>query len=263
MQSLPLFHQVAGQPVLVLGDGDAAEAKRRLVLRAGARVVTDIQQAVDEGARLAFVAHDDPDRAAEDALRLRCAGLLVNVTDRPELCDFTVPSVLDRDPVLVAVGTGGASAGLAKHLRMRLERLIPASLGTLAAALYASRTELRRVFPQGADRRNALDTALAEGGPLDVMTEGGADRVTAWLAEPATAPVAAVHEFALTSDDPEDLTLRQARLLAVADAVIADAGVGPAILARARADALRLAWPHRGDLPGDTVVVLRRVPPTD
>ena len=77
----------------------------------------------DPGARLAFVALPEPEAAAE---RLRARGVLVNVPDRPELCDFIVPSVLDRKPVLIAIGTGGASAGLAKALRLRLEVLLPA-----------------------------------------------------------------------------------------------------------------------------------------
>src|SRR5690606_37212353 len=118
MKSLPLFHQVAGQPVIVLGEGPAAEAKRRLVERAGGIVGEDD----DRDARLAFVALDRPELAVT---RLKARGVLVNVTDRPDLCDFVVPSVLDRDPVLVAVGTGGTSAGLAKQLRLRLEALLP------------------------------------------------------------------------------------------------------------------------------------------
>ena len=95
--------------------------------RAGASIVGED----DASARLAFVALDEPEGAAA---RLKARGLLLNVTDRPELCDFTVPSILERGPVLIAVGTGGASAGLAKALRLRLEALLPASLGALADA---------------------------------------------------------------------------------------------------------------------------------
>ncbi|MEL1250864.1 precorrin-2 dehydrogenase/sirohydrochlorin ferrochelatase family protein [Aurantiacibacter gilvus] len=257
MQQLPLFHTIAGQPVLVLGEGDMAEPKRRLVERAGGRVITDIQQGIDEGARLAFVAHDDAAMCESDAIRLRGAGLLVNVVDRPDLCEFTTPSVLDRDPVLVAVGTGGASAGLAKQLRLRLERMLPADLGQLANKLSTARELLRARFPAMADRRRALDAALDEGGPLDVMASGGAGRVEGWLANPEAADGDAVHEFTLTSQDPEDLTIRQARLLGCADAVIADPAVSPAILDRARADAARLVLPYAGEQPGGLVVILR------
>ena len=258
MHSLPLFHRIAGQPVIVLGEGAMAEPKRRLVERAGGRVVRDMQEGIDEGARLAFVAHDDAKMCEGDAIRLRCAGLLVNVVDRPDLCDFTTPSVLDRDPVLVAVSTGGASAGLAKQLRLRLERLLPADLGALADKLFALRESIKARFPDMAARRRALDTALGEGGPLDPLVANGESRVQAWLDEADYSEADRTEVVTLCSDDPEDLTIRQARLLGSADAVIADPAVAPAVLARARADAQRLTLPHEGPMPKGLVVVLHR-----
>lgn len=251
MKSLPLFHQVAGKPVIVLGEGDAAEAKRRLVERAGARVVGED----DPDARLAFVATDKPEAAAA---RLRARGLLVNVADRPDLCDFTVPSVLDRDPVLLAVGTGGASAGLAKQVRLRLEAILPADLGRLAETLHRARDRLRAHWPDATERRRALDTALESGGVLDPLEPGSAGRVEAWLADPTISPPPSPITLTLASDDPDDLTLRQAGLLGRADVIVHESGVAPAILHRARADAVRLAWPHEGPLPTGLVVILRR-----
>jgi uroporphyrin-III C-methyltransferase/precorrin-2 dehydrogenase/sirohydrochlorin ferrochelatase len=251
MKALPLFHRVAGQPVIVLGEGDAAEAKRRLVERAGGVVVGEDRA----DARLAFLALDDPEAAAA---RLRARGVLVNVTDRPELCDFTVPSVLDRDPVLIAVGTAGASAGLAKQLRLRLEALLPADLGRLAEALHAARGALRERWPVAAERRHALDAALGQGDPLDPLREGGAERLEAWLADPA-APRGDEHVAVfLASDDPDDLTLRQARLLGSADCVLFESGVPAAILDRARADAVRLPLPFDGSPGPGLTVELRR-----
>ena len=258
MQQLPLFHTINGQPVIVLGEGDMAEPKRRLVQRAVGRIVADMQEGLDEGARLAFVAHDDPAMCEADALRLRCAGLLVNVVDRPELCDFTTPSILDRDPVLVAVGTGGASAGLAKQLRLRLEKLLPANLGLLAAKLSSARDTIRARFPSMPERRRALDQALGEGGMLDPLNDESADRVEGWLADAADPAATQVHEFFLTSDDPEDLTLRQARLLGMADAVIADPQISSSIINRSRADAARLEYPNSGAMPEGLVIVLKQ-----
>ena len=255
MRALPLFHRIAGQPVVVLGEGAAADAKRRLVERAGGQLV----DAMVGGARLAFVAYGEPGADEAAAARLRASGLLVNVADRPDLCDFTVPSVLDREPVLVAVGTGGASAGLAKQLRLRLERVLPADLGRLAHALLAARARLRQHWPEGAARRNALDAALAEGGALDPLREGGAARVDAWLAQaPIAAGAGGPVELLITSDDPDDLTLRQARLLGLADAVMFSPAVPSAILDRARADAVRLPLGAQGPLPAGLVVILRR-----
>ena len=258
MRSLPLFHRVSGQPVIVLGEGEMAEPKRRLVERAGARVVTDMQQGIDEGARLAFVAHDDEKMCEGDAIRLRCAGLLVNVVDRPDLCDFTTPSLLERDPVLIAVGTSGASAGLAKQLRLRLEKLLPADLGALAEKLSTMRAAIKARFPDMGERRRALDSALGEGGPLDPLSPGGADRFEQWLDSAEDQSADASFTFVLNSDDPEDLTIRQSRLLGSADAVIADPAIPAAILDRARADAQRLSLSYPGPLPSGLVVILQR-----
>jgi uroporphyrin-III C-methyltransferase/precorrin-2 dehydrogenase/sirohydrochlorin ferrochelatase len=253
--SLPLFHQITGQSVLVLGDGPAADPKRRLVERAGGVIIDDLARAVDEGVRIAFIAYDDARACEVAAINARCAGMLVNVVDRPELCDFTTPSILDRDPLLVAIGTGGASAGLAKHVRLRLERVLPATLGLLAKALESARPALRQRFPDGADRRRAVDAALREGGALDPFNSQSFQQVDGWLANAGEGRAGAVHDLTLTSPDPEDLTLRQARLLGEADMLLLDGEVPPAILARARADAARMAWratiaPSNDDLEG-------------
>ncbi|MFN3989874.1 MAG: bifunctional precorrin-2 dehydrogenase/sirohydrochlorin ferrochelatase [Erythrobacter sp.] len=271
--SLPLFHQIAGHSVLVLGDGPAAEPKRRLVERAGGVVVDDMARAIDEGVRLAFVAFDDARACEVAAINLRCAGLLVNVVDRPELCDFTTPSILDRDPLLIAIGTGGASAGLAKHVRLRLERVLPESLGRLARALEAARGELRARLPESAARRRAMDAALAEKAMLDPLDSASHERVAEWLAglgqgasagNEASRDARAVIEVTLTSPDPEDLTLRQARYLGEADVLLIDGQVPDAILARARADAARLAWPDgqsgAPDTSGGLTLILRYHP---
>lgn len=252
MRSLPLFHRIAGQPVIVAGVGDAADAKRRLVERAGGRVVGPD----DRQARLAFIALDRPEALAAE---LTARGVLVNVVDRPDLCDFVTPAVVDRDPVLIAVGTGGASAGLAKAIRLRLEAWLPASLGLLAAGLHAARGAIRTRWPDAAARRAAIDAALGEGGRLDPLAEHDDRAVMAWLEQPGDAGPAC-HEFAAAGDDPDDLTLRQARWLGRVDLVAYEPGVSPAILARARADALRRELARGApapDYPG-LVVVIRR-----
>ncbi|MEE4454063.1 siroheme synthase [Novosphingobium resinovorum] len=254
IEALPLFHRIAGRPVVVVGEGEAAEAKRRLVERAGGVVFTDISEGAAAGARLAFVVREDDARAEADVGLAHQAGMLVNATDRPALCDFTVPSILDRSPVLVAVGTGGASAGLAKQLRLRLEALLPASLGALAGALQRARGALRARFPDTGERRRALDAALTAGGVLDPFDGASADRVDSWLAG-ATAETGRQVEIVLRSDDPDDLTLREARLLGAADVIVHDPRVAEAILDRARADAERHVAPPSGAHAGLTVVL--------
>lgn len=256
MHSLPLFHRIAGARVVVVGDGEIAAAKRRLIERAGG--VCCGEDGAD-GARVAFVALDDADAAEAAAARLKARGLLVNVADRPELCDFTLPSVLERGDVLVAVSTGGASAGLAKHLRLRLEALLPSSLGALAHALTEARGALRRRWPNANDRRRALDLALTEGGPLDPLDASAPVRVENWLDAPDEPPAAQRIEFTLTSDDPDDLTLRQARMLGMADIILHDDDIADAILSRARADAVRGSLASAATQREGLTLVLRRL----
>lgn len=231
--SLPLFVTVAGRPVILLGEGDAADAKRRLLDRAGAVVVGE-----EAAAALAIVALDDAAEAVAAVTRLKARGVLVNAVDRPALCDFTLPAIVDRDPVLIAIGTGGASAGLAAALRQRLEVLLPQSVGPLARTLHAARAAIRARFPDAADRRRAIGAALAQGGGLDPLaTDHDLD---AWLGDANDAPGDTLIVIRPRSADPEDLTLRQARLLAQADLILHDAAVPAALLDRARADAKRV-----------------------
>ena len=250
MHSLPLFHRVAGQPVIVLGEGAAAQAKARLVERAGGLVVGED----DPVARLAFIAVEAPEPAVT---RLRARGVLVNVADRPELCDFTLPSLLERGPVLVAVSTGGASAGLAKALRLRLEGLLPASLGALAEALAAARGAIRARWPDAATRRGAIDAALTEGGALDPLVAHDESAIERWLGGQSEVSGPAIAEIVLRSDDPDDLTLREARLLGTADVIRHAADVSLSILIRARADAERRALDDARSDYGLTVILKR------
>ncbi len=241
---------------MVVGEGAMADAKRRLIARAGGLAVSEAEA---HGARIGFVALEDDSEARKAALRLKRAGLLVNVADRPDLCDFTLPSVLDRDPVLVAVSTGGASAALAKHLRLRFEAILPQTLGKLAKALFAARGDLQTRFPDPDDRRRALDLALQERGALDPFRERSAECVDVDRLASEDDGATATIEIALTSDDPDDLTLRQARLLGRADRVIHEPGIAGAILHRARADAMRKVIGEATDDPGEGLtVVLRR-----
>jgi uroporphyrin-III C-methyltransferase/precorrin-2 dehydrogenase/sirohydrochlorin ferrochelatase len=108
-------------------------------------------------------------------------------------------------------------------------------------------------------RRRALDAALGEGGPLDPLRADSAGKVAEWLAGEGEIASASVVEVSLTSPDPEDLTLRQARLLGSADVIAHEPGVPAAILDRARADAARigLAKGASFDSAQGLVVVLR------
>ncbi|MBJ7440067.1 MAG: siroheme synthase [Sphingopyxis sp.] len=245
MEQLPLFLNLRGRTVVLVGEGEAADAKARLIERAGGRIVS----AWEQGATIAFVALDDEAEARAAAAALRAHGLLVNVVDRPDLCDFTTPAIVDRAPVTIAIGTGGASAGLAKAVRQRIEALLPTRLGALASALHAARDAMKARWPTPADRRRAIDAALASGGTLDPLDAAAADKIQAWLTSDATPQPSRLETIHLTSADPDDLTLRAARLLGEADHIFHAADIPAAILNRARADAVR----HVVDtLPRDT-----------
>ncbi|RJG54898.1 siroheme synthase [Sphingobium terrigena] len=232
MHSLPVFLRLTGRPVILTGDGEAADAKRRLLERTGAVIVGE----EDKRARIAIVSDGD----AVTAERLRARGVLVNATDNPDLCDFTLPAIVDRDPVLIAIGTGGASAGLAKALRQRLEALFPARLGELAQALFAARGAIKARWADAGARRRRIDAGLAPGGMIDPLRADAVDALPDWLAAEGPVEGSRLIAIALLSGDPDDLTLRAARLLGEADRVYHAASVPAAILDRARADAARI-----------------------
>lgn len=159
MHSLPIFVRLTGRPVILVGDGPVADAKRRTLDRAGAVVVGP-----EDDAALAIVALDDDEEVRRAVAALRMRGILVNAADRPDLCDFTLPAIVDRDPVIVAIGTGGASAGLAGVLRERLETLLPDWLGAFAEKLRAGRADLRARFPDHRARRAEIARLLDDAG---------------------------------------------------------------------------------------------------
>jgi uroporphyrin-III C-methyltransferase / precorrin-2 dehydrogenase / sirohydrochlorin ferrochelatase len=237
MQQLPIFVTLSGRPVILIGDGEPAEAKARLIRAAGGIIVAEDAPA----ALLAFVALEDDDDASAAASRLRARGLLVNVVDKPALSDFLMGAIIDRSPVLVSVSTGGASASLARALRTRLEALLPASLGPLAAAIRAARDAVNARHATPSDRRRLWERALAECGPLDPF---------AALADPEAAVAQVIAgdsgarpqrvSIGVTSPDPGDLTLNQLNQLARCDILVAGSDVPPAIIDRARRDAQRL-----------------------
>jgi len=242
MHSLPVFLRLQGRAVILTGEGAAADAKRRLLERAGARIVGEAEEAA-----IAIVSDGD----AATVARLQARGIMVNATDRPDLCDFTLPAIVDRAPVLIAIGTGGASAGLAKALRQRIEALLPARLGALATALQDARAAVRARWPDAGARRRAIDAGLAAGGLIDPLSDKAVDAVPDWLAHGADIQADRLEAIRLLSGDPDDLSLRAARLLGEADRIYHASDVPAAILDRARADAVRIEASMLPDEPGE------------
>ena len=232
MHSLPMFVRLTGRPVILLGEGYMADAKARLLARAGAMIVGE-----EADAPIAVVAIAEPAEAEAAVARLKARNILVNAVDRLDLSDFTFPAIVDRDPVLVAIGTGGASAGLAAAMRQRLETVLPASLGRVGRALHEARASFKARFPLLDDRRRAIADLLAPGGGLDPMVE---------QADPGAAIAGAraaqdrIERLTIRSADPDELTLRAARLLGLTDRIYHPSDMPAAILDRARGDAARI-----------------------
>ena len=239
MEQLPVFLNLRGRAVALAGTGALAAAKRRLIEDAGGLIG-------DDGARVGLVASDTPEA---DAARLKAQGMLVNVADRPDLCDFTLPAIVARGAVTVAIGTGGASATLAKALRERFEALLPDGLGALATAIGAAKPAVAAVHTTPDARRAFWDALLAPGGGLDPLADNG-DPAAAIAAALAGGREAASSLTRIAATEPDNLTLRELRALSQADTLFHAPAAPPAILARARRDATRIVTDRPpADLP--------------
>lgn len=261
---LPIFLDVRGRPCLLLGGSEAAAAKATLLLRAGAavrllaeapcealaaelragrleRVAGPFTPALLRGAALVIDDGGDPERLA--AVRAACsaAGVPLNVIDRPAHCDFIVPAILDRSPVVVAISTGGGAPALARLLRQRLERALPPGLGRLTRLAAAFRGRAGQALASSRLRQRFWDRALAEesAAALSALDEAAASaRLEALLREVAEEGEAG--EIALVDagpGDPDLLTLAAARAIERADVILHAATVASATLALARREA--------------------------
>jgi uroporphyrin-III C-methyltransferase/precorrin-2 dehydrogenase/sirohydrochlorin ferrochelatase len=267
MRSFPLFLKLEGRPVLLVGAGSAAAAKLRLLGSAGARVTVlaaspsaDLIAAVEDAranlirdalspqrlsaAELVFGAtgNEADDRAVAE--RAREAGKLVNIVDRPELSDFTMPAIVDRGDIVVAVSTHGASPVLAQRVRAAIESVLPPGLGRLAQFAQRFRVAIQARIGENAARRRFWDQVLS--GPIAAAVLAGDEmRATRDLIRAVNRgePKAETGRVSLVGagpGDPELLTLRAARALREADVIVYDKLVDPAVLEYARRDARRI-----------------------
>ncbi|MEO7385803.1 MAG: siroheme synthase CysG [Gammaproteobacteria bacterium] len=208
MQYLPIFASLRGQPCLVVGGGAVAERKVIQLLAAGARVTVnapDLSPGLESAAldgRIALARRTfDPDlvlaqllviaatsdtavnravaQTASDALRL------CNVVDDPAVSTYISPSVVDRSPLLIAVSSGGQAPVLARLVRQRLERWLPARLGELATWAGAWRDRVKAALPDVTARRRVWEQVLS--GVLDARTGPAHDVVEGRTAAADTA----------------------------------------------------------------------------
>ena len=268
MDSLPIFLRVAGERCLVVGGGPAAANRTDLLLRAGATpsVVTpdpgpalrslaarrriellprEFRAADVAGRRLVFAAtgNEAADRSVAAAAAAR--GVPVNVADRPALCAFTMPAIVDRSPVVVAISTGGASPMLARHLRARLEVLLPSTLGKLARFAASLRGAVHARLA-GTRERRAFWSWVMDGPVARLVHDGEPERARA-RAEAALAdstrmrgPGGEVCFLDAGGREPDHCTLAALRAAQGADVVVHDAGAPSGWLDLARRDAPRI-----------------------
>jgi uroporphyrin-III C-methyltransferase/precorrin-2 dehydrogenase/sirohydrochlorin ferrochelatase len=267
MRSFPLFLKLQGRSVLLVGAGSAAAAKLRLLGAAGARVTViaerpsaDLLGAVGDAkaqlvqGTIASGHLSDVDLVfgatgseAEDralAERACAAGKLVNIVDRPELSDFTMPAIVDRGDIVVAVSTHGASPVLAQRVRAAIESVLPPGLGRLAQFAQRFRGAIQSRIADNASRRRFWDQVLA--GPIAAAVLAGDERrasrdlIKAVNCGKPQAETGRVSLVGAGPGDPELLTLRAARALREADVVVHDRLVDAAVLEYARRDARRV-----------------------
>ena len=286
MDYLPIFRDVSERTVVVAGGGTVAARRCEIALRAGAFVKVFAEELGDdfrdirehprlehlprcprpadfEGAALAYAAcrsEEDDRHVAEMA---RAAGVPVNVADRPELCDFIMPSIVDRAPMVVAVSSSGASPILARMIRAKLETMLPSAYGRLArfAGDFRDRVMARLKNPE--NRRRFWERTLD--GPMASLVFAGDEQAAETLMERELEAAEAEERTGITGEvylvgagpgDPDLITFKALRLMQKADVVLYDRLIGDGILNLVRREAERIYVGKRPDdhtLPQESI----------
>ncbi len=265
MDHFPVFMAVAGRRIVLSGGGDAALAKLRLILKTTANIsvfaedaapeirawaeagkLTLVERALEPGdamcAVLFYAANEDDVEDARVAAIAHADGAKVNIVDNLADSQFITPAIVDRDPVVVAIGTEGAAPVVARKIKADIEEQLPASLGLLARVGKSFRHAVE-VLPMGMKRRNYWADFYFNKGPKAVEAEGESaviPMLETLLDEHimTTANAGHVDLVGAGPGDPELLTLKARNALDKADVVIHDRLVTPEILELARREAI-------------------------
>ncbi|MBX9712045.1 MAG: siroheme synthase CysG [Xanthobacteraceae bacterium] len=287
MQFLPVFLDLRAGPVLLVGAGELARAKLRLLLAAGARVRFAATDGNDEVSDFDAEAVSRIERVAGDpiaadlthviailcagagatgeamAARARAKGIPVNVMDDLTHSTFIFPAIVDRGDVVVAVGTGGASPVVARRVRERIEALLPARIGDLATFIGRWRKTVHGRIPDFSQRRKFWEHVID--GPIGTMVLAGksndADAALHAIGDPSafTESTGFVTLVGAGPGDPDLLTIKGLRALQDADVIFYDDLVSPEILDRARRDAARVSVGRRVGKPGIGQAAINRL----
>jgi uroporphyrin-III C-methyltransferase / precorrin-2 dehydrogenase / sirohydrochlorin ferrochelatase len=242
MRHLPVFMDVRDRRAVVLGSGAMARRKAALLRSAGAEVLVTSRYSdgMLDGCAVAIgVGAADAELVALSAAA-KTRGVPVNVVDRPDLCSFIMPAIVDRDPVTIAVSSGGVAPVLARLLRQQIERVVPPAIGRLAALVGEFTADIRRKLPDLPRRRRILER-LFTGRVAELVLAGDADAARRRIVEEVEGdPGAGIGTVYLVGAGPgaaDLLTLRAHRLLGEADVIVHDRLIGPEVLAMVRRDA--------------------------
>ena len=271
MDYLPIFMQLRGEPAVVVGGGHVALRKVELLLRAGARVTVIAPKLHEElrsrvsrreinylslefqphhldGIGVAIAATDSREVNAAVSTAARARRVPVNVVDDPELSTFIFPAIIDRSPVLVAVGSSGQSPVLARRVRQQIEALLPARLGALARFVGDKRKAVQKTLAPE-QRRPFWERIIGGFVGSRVLAGDESDAHKAFddelaasnrAADPSRPSVGEVYLIGAGPGDPDLLTLRAVQLLQQADVILYDRLISDAVLDRARRDAERV-----------------------
>jgi len=267
MDYLPLFTLLKGRRCVVIGGGSIALRKARLLAKTGARVFVVAPQIDSELVQLAaasggecalrsyqtsdiddtalvIAATDDDAVNAAVSRDAQARHIPVNVVDNPALCSVILPSIVDRSPLMIAIGSGGQSPVLARQLRAKIESLIPSAYGRLAHIVGKFRGKAARKFPDVDTRRKFWEEIL-EGPVAEFVLAGREDVAEAELEQRLSAgkikdEVGEVYLVGAGPGDPDLLTFKALRLMQKADVVLYDRLVADEIVDLTRRDAEKI-----------------------
>jgi len=278
---LPLFADLAGRPVLVVGGGDIAARKIELLRRAGARIqiasrelCPELQTLLDEQQLewlatafepaqldkvfLVIAATDDNALNAQVYDEANARHKLVNVVDDQPKCSFIFPSIVDRSPLVVAISSSGTAPVLARMLREKLETLLPSHLGQMAELAGQWRDKVKARFSRMSDRRRYWER-IFNGRFASQMATGDVEAAKATLDSELGDQPPRQGEIILVGAGPGDsglLTLRGLQVMQLADVVLYDHLVSEEVLDLVRRDADRICVGKRASahlLPQDEI----------
>ncbi|MGC8202685.1 NAD(P)-dependent oxidoreductase [Aliiroseovarius sp. PTFE2010] len=265
MKFFPMFLRMAGRHVIIVGGGEQAAQKARLMTKTEARLTLMAPALDDEltalvrrgrahhhagpitpddlrGAALVLIGSGCPGHDGAIHALAREAGALVNVVDQPHLCEATTPSLVDRDPLVVAIGTEGAAPVLARQIKARLETLLEPSLGELVARAGTLRDAAAQRVPR--EKRRALWRWVFDGSPRAMLSAGdiqGAGDAISRAITAGGAPEASGGALSVlrAAESADLMTLRAMQRLQEADCIWIEPGLSLALLELARRDAER------------------------